>query len=209
MDENTILEYLEEQHALYLPLGSNELLNSLNAMEFIHIDDKKRELFFNKIEYICMSKSLKNAMERETGWKQLKRFFTDECGMENTLAQHNADKYNAGCRIYDKFPQIVKNCAQSSCVDIRDLSLNDLSLAINMSWVLRRAALSKTKSRKKPTHPDNAVDVDVASINQSVDEIRASNWYAAAKNNPALVANIMNQISETIVRDSQCTSQRH
>ena len=123
--------------------------------------------------------------------------------MSATIAQHNADKYNEGSRIYNKFPFIVNNCARCHGIDIRDLTLKELSLAINMSWLLRRAVLTKAKKKNIPR--DVAVDVDLASVQQSVDQILASDWYAAARDNPALVANIMNQISERIVRESQYT----
>ena len=53
-----------------------------------------------------------------------------------------------------------------------------------MSWLVRRAVL--TKAKKKAVPRDVAVDVDLASVQQSVDQILASNWYAAARDNPAL-----------------------
>ena len=172
-------------------------------MEYIDIEDKKRSLFLNRIDFICMANCLKIAMQRESGYKQLKRYLTTEYGMSEAIAQHNADKYNEGSRIYNKFPLIVNNCAQCHGIDIRDLTIKELSLAINMSWLVRRAVL--TKAKKKVVPRDVAVDVDLASVQQSVDQMLSSNWYAAARDNPALVTNIMNQISDRVVRDSQYT----
>ena len=204
MDVNTILEIFEEMKTQYFTFSGAELITSLNVMEYIDIEDKKRHLFLNRIEFICMANSLKLAMQRESGYKQLKRYLTSECGMSDAIAQHNADKYNEGSRIYNKFPLIVNNCARCHGIDIRDLTLKELSLAINMSWLVRRAVL--TKAKKKAVPRDVAVDIDLASVQQSVDQILASNWYAAARDNPALVANIMNQISDRVVSDSQYTS---
>ena len=183
------------------------LLQALNLQEYIHIEDKKRELFLKRIDFICMVKSLKIAMARESGYKQLKRYLITECGMNDADAQHNADKYDEGSRIYDKFSLIVDNCAQCPDIDIRDLTVKELALAVNLSWVIRRGALIKTKAKVVPA--DLLVQVDLASVQQSVDQILTSDWYAVAKDNPALVANIMNQISERVVSNSQYTSQHH
>ena len=140
-------------------------------------------------------------MERESGYKQLKRYFSSECGMTDAAAKPCADKYNEGNRIYNKFPLIVNNCTQCHGIDIRDLTVKELSLAVNMSWLIRRAAL--TKSKQKAVPQDVAVDVDFMSVQQSVEQILASNWYSVARENPALVANIMNQISDRVVSSSQ------
>ena len=70
----------------------------------------------------------------ESGYKQLKRYLITKCGMMNDAdAQHNADKYNEGSRIHDKFSLIVDNCAQCSDIDIRDLTVKELALAANLS----------------------------------------------------------------------------
>ena len=204
MDVNAILDIFEEKKTEYFAFSGAELLTSLNVVEYIDIEDKKGHLFLNRIEFICMANGLKLAMQRESGYKQLKRYLTLECGMSDAIAQHNADKYNEGSRIYNKFPLIVNNCARCHGIDIRDLTLKELSLAINMTWLVRRAVL--TKDKKKAVPQDVAVYVDMASVQQSVDQIFASNWYAAARDNPSLVANIMNQISDRVVRDSQYTS---
>ena len=159
MDVNTILEVFEEKKTQYFTFSGDELISSLNLIEYVDIEDKKSNLFLNRIDFICMANSLKVAMQRESGYKQLKRYLTSECGMSAGIAQHYADKYNEGSRIYNKFPLIVNNCARCHGIDIRDLTLKELS----------------------------------------------SDWYAAARDNPALVANIMNQISDRIVRESQYT----
>ena len=203
MDANAILELFEEKKTQFIAFSGEELIRSLNVMEYIDMEDKKCQLFLNRIEFICMSNCLKIAMQRESGYKQLKRYLSAECGMCDAVAKHNADKYNEGSRIYSKFPLIVNNCAQCHGIDIRDLTLKELYLASNMSWLIRRAAL--TRSKKNSVPHEVALDVDLMSIQESVDKILASNWYALAKENPALVANIMNQISDRVVNHSTYT----
>ena len=145
-------------------------------------------------------------MTIESGYKQLKRYLREEFGMSDDDAKHNADKYNEGSRIYEKLSLIVENCAKCHDIDIRDLTVKELALAMRLSWVIRRGAL--VKSQRKVVPGDGEVQVDLASIQQSVDQILNSDWYAAAKDNPNLVAGIMNQISDRVVSKSQYTSQR-
>ena len=121
--------------------------------------------------------------------------------MTDAVAKQCTDKYNEGNRIYKKFPLIVNNCTQCLGIDIRDLTVKELSLAVNISWLIRRAAL--TKSKQKAVPQDVAFDVVFMSVQQSVEQILASNWYSVARENPALVANIMNQISDRVVSTSQ------
>ena len=63
--------------------------------------------------------------------------------------------------------------------------------------------------QKKSVSGNVAVEVDLASVNDSVQQILSSDWYKAAKDNPTLVANIMNQISERVVGDYHYNSHRH
>ena len=92
-------------------------------------------------------------------------------------------------------------------IDIRDFTVKELALAARLPWVTRRAALIKMPKRKVVAF-DVQVQVDFTSVQKSVDQLVNSNWYAVAKDNPNLVANIMNQISERVVSKSQYSSQR-
>ena len=154
-----------------------------------------------------MSNCLKLAMHRESGYKQIKRYLMSEYGMSDADAQHNADKYNEGCRIYKNFPVIVKNCDKFPSIDIRDLNIKQLFLSVNMSWLIRHNALI-SKSKRKAVPGDVALPVDLASVQRSVQDILKSDWYAAAKDSPSLVASIMNQISDSVVSDSYYHAQR-
>ena len=102
MDSHAILTYLSEKEKEYLCLHSHQLLQCLHVKEYIEIETKKDELFQKKMEFISMSKSLRVAMVRDTGYRQLKRYFVDMIWM--TDVTYTADKYDEGSRIYDKFP---------------------------------------------------------------------------------------------------------
>ena len=123
------------------------MLQALNYKEYVGIESKKHDLFLQRIEFICMANCLKQAMARESGYKQLKRYLVNEWGMSDADAQHDPDKYNEGSRIYHKFPVIVNNCAQCPNLDIRNLTVNELSLATNLSWVIRRSTMTRDKRK--------------------------------------------------------------
>ena len=74
-----------------------------------------------------MSKSLREVMVRDTGYRQLKRYFVEMIGMADEDAKHAADKYNEGNRIYDKFPKVLQNISNCPGLDIRDLTIHDIS----------------------------------------------------------------------------------
>lgn len=200
------MQYFEDRNRHYSTFSGENLVHTLNLQEYVNVEDAKRELFTTRIDFICMAKSLRIVMTRDSGYKQLKRYLTWECGMNDADAKYNADKYNEGSRIYDKFPLIVENCAKCPDIDIRDFTVKELALAARLSWVIRRAALVKVPKRQVAA-VNVQVQVDCTSVQKSVDQLVKSNWYAAAKDNPNLVANIMNQISERVVSKSQYSSQ--
>ena len=74
MDQQTISRYFEER----LPVVDN----SINLQEYAVMEDKKTDLFYKKVDFLCMAESLKIAMVKETSCKQLKRYFKTYCGME-------------------------------------------------------------------------------------------------------------------------------
>lgn len=199
MDSHAIITYLSEKEKEYSRLHSHQLLQCLHVKEYIEIETKKDELFQKKMEFISMSKSLRVAMVRDTGYRQLKRYFVDMIRMTDDDATYAADKYNEGSRIYDKFPQILKNLSRCPELDIRDLTIHELSLAGKPSWVLRRSALVRNKQKPSPNSTANTPPVDWADVQLSVDDITASQWFDTAKSNPQLVAYIMDKINERVV----------
>ena len=201
MDALTITTYLADKKMEYSRLHSRQLLQSLHLKEYVEIETKKDELFMKKMEFISMSKSLREVMVRETGYRQLKRYFVQEIGMTDEDATHAADKYNEGSRIYDKFPQIVMNLSICPALDIRDLTIHELSLAGKLNWVIRRSAL--VKGNKRELGNGNGIPVptpvDWNDVQLSVSNIVATKWYDDAKGNPHLVAHIMEKINERVV----------
>ena len=115
-----VVTYFNAQNQYYSAFTGQALIAALCVKEYVEIELRKDELFFKRVDFICMARSLKFAMERESGYKQLKRYLVAECGMTDADAQHNTDKYNVGCRIHDKFQLIVNNCAECTNIDIRD-----------------------------------------------------------------------------------------
>ena len=110
------------------------MLQALNYNEYVGIASKKHDLFLQRIEFICMANCLKQAMARKSGYKQLKLYLVNEWGM--------SDGYITSFLL-------VNNCAQCPNLDIRNLTVNELSLATNLSWVIRRSATTRDKRKKK------------------------------------------------------------
>ena len=205
MDVNTVLRYFEERKLLYSSYHGDLLLQSLNVNEFVYREERRSDLFLKRIDYVCMSENLKVAMVRETACKQLKRYLKTYHGMDNTHAQRFADKINLGSRIYRRFTTIVGNFSRCPDLDIRDHTIKELSLAVHLSWLIRRNALIKTK-KKVPV--DAPIVVDEQSFQQSVEDIFNSRWYKDARDNPTLVASILNRISDLVVSTSLYKSQK-
>ena len=197
MDASAITTYLADKKQEYSQLQSHQLVQYLHYKEYVEIETKKDELFQKKIEFISMAKSLREAMVRDTGYRQLKRYFVEMIGMADEDAKHAADKYNEGSRIYDKFPKILQNLSNCPALDIRDLTIHELSLAGSQNWVIRRTALSKSK--KKPANGTVPAPIDWNDVQLTVDDIVARNWFDDAKDNPPLVAYIMDKINERVV----------
>ena len=206
MDRSTAIEYFEGRIAYYQTFSCERLINSLSFNEFVEREDRKSDLFHKRVDFICMAESLKIAMVRETGYKQLKRYLKNHCGIEDCKAQRMADKFNEGSRIYRNFSTIINNCSKFSSIDIRDFTIKELSLAVNLSWIMRRNALIQANKKNISLHVPQVIDNE--SVEQSVDDILNSTWYLEAKDNPALVARIMNRISDRVINNALYASQR-
>ena len=148
MDLRTIINYFEERKVYFHTFNCERLMNSLNFNEYIDREVRKSELFLKKVDFVCMAESLKSAVERETGYKQIKRYLKIYWDMDDSPAQHNADKYNEGSRIYRNFSVIVNNCTKCANIDIRNFTIHELSLAANLSWVMRRSANIQSKTAR-------------------------------------------------------------
>ena len=197
MEVNTIICYFEGKKLYFQTFNCETLLTSLHLNEYVDREDRKTELFFKKINFVCMAESLKIAVKRETDYKQLKHY------LKMFVVKHNADKHNEGSRIHRNF---VNNCTKCANIDIRDFTVHELCLAVNLSWVMRRSASIQAKATGIIL--EDPVIIDERSVQQSVDNILNSAWYLEARRKPDLVANLMNRISERVVSNSLYTSKK-
>ena len=138
MNKVSIKEFIQLEEQKYSDYSDKEIFQSLQYTEFYKIEEKKKELFKSRLSYLVLCKSLKEAMLRSTGFKQLKRYFVEEIGLDPDEAGLHADKYNLGCRIYNRLDMIIDNVLKFSDMDIRDLPINELALAHNIEWIRRR-----------------------------------------------------------------------
>ena len=70
----------------------------MNFTEYVIIEEKKTELFRNKLNYLCMANNFKAAMERDYHCKQILRFLKKHWGYDDNSAKHTADKLNQARR---------------------------------------------------------------------------------------------------------------
>ena len=199
------MDYFREKSVQYSLMFHREILESIQHKEYIDLENKKNEVFQERLDYYVLAKCLKEAMLVQTGYKQFKRYFSEEIGMNDERATIAANKYNLAFRTYKKFDVIVKNVAEFPKVDIRDIPINELPLAVEKDWVRRRSAMIKGTKRKAV---DAGCNYDVGSVEESVQQIFSSEWYKNAKLDPSLVAHIMNEISSKVVKESQYAARR-
>ena len=92
-------------------------------------------------------KAYRIAAERESGYKQLKRYFQWlGYGFEDTKKMSN--KLNNASWVYDNLEKIRDNLKSCPNVDIRSLTLKQIFLAKNKSWCLLQEENSKEGVRK-------------------------------------------------------------
>ena len=142
-------------------LSHREVLQSLHYKEYVEIEEEKDKIFKKRLDYFLLAKCLKEAMVNQTGFSQFKRYFVHEIGMDDHEAQRAADQYNRAYRTYNNFDVIVRNVAEFPKIDIRDLPINELPLAVNKDWVRRRAAMVIGKKKKAD---DDGCDYDVFNV---------------------------------------------
>ena len=147
MDVPRIMNMFEESKVLMNTSHCDRLMEMLDFVEYVAIEGKKTELFQQRVIYICMANNFRMAMERDYGRKQIKRFLII-CGYEDRVARSTAEKLNLARRVYTHFAEIVNNCFKCPSIDIRNLTINELSLEKNLSWVLKRSVEVKAKKRK-------------------------------------------------------------
>ena len=198
MDVPRVMNMFEESKVLMINAHCDQFMDMLDFVEYVAIEDKKTELFQQRLNYICMANNFRMALERDYHRKQVKRHLL-KCGYDDARATSKATKLNLGRRVYKHFDEIVANCNRFPNVDIRNLTLDELILAKNLSWVIKRSVEVKPKKRIPADVP---VQVDEGSVLQSVDELTNSTWFRQAQDNPALVASILSRISERVINQA-------
>ena len=147
-------------------------------------------------------------MLTQSGHKQLKRYLIVEAEMKDDEATLNAKKYNRLCRTYDKFEIIIKNVSMFPKVDIRDLNINQLHMAVNVDWVRRHSAMLSGVKRKAEDGVDSHRNIDWGDIQNTINYLQTCDWYKKALLDPSQMAYIMNSISSRAVQDAQYSSRR-
>ena len=72
MDAPRVLTMFDESKVLMNTAHCDQLMEMLNFVEYVEIEDKKTELFQQRVMYICMANNFRMAMERDYGRKQIK-----------------------------------------------------------------------------------------------------------------------------------------
>lgn len=199
MDEGAIFNLINEA-AFHMDNSScDQLMRYLNLLEYVVIEDKKKDIFKERIKYICLANSFDVAMRRDYRCKQIKRFFKKFAGFDEERAKYTANKLNEARRVFPRLDKIVRNCCSCPNVDIRNLSIHELYLANSLSWVLKRNAENKAPAQ---VPDDAAIALDAGSVEATKQAIINSTWYQQACRNPKLVSNILSGINTFVVNDS-------
>lgn len=203
MDFNleTISHYISQKEIHFKQFNCDTLCDMLDLTDKVNIENKKDELFLERLGYIAMALTFKSNMVFGSGIKQVKTYLKSVLLMNDDEAQKKADKINLGCCIASKLPQIITNCEKCG-VDIRSLSFKELSLAKNVSWVINKKTLSSFRKKvpvDAPVHVENARE----KLLRSFDLLRQeSGWYEEIKKHPSLVSKWMRDLMDLMVKDS-------
>ena len=206
MDEEFVARYLKERKVEFIELDGDVIFNSLQRIEYLDIEEIKDELFKKRLDYFVLAKCLKEKMHLESSYRQLKRYFVSVKGMNGDEAKLCANKYNRACRTYDKFTTIMKNVSSFPKIDIRDLNINQLHMAVNLDWLHR---LNAIQLRSEPITKDPTVlhsTIDWADVESSMRCLQNCDWYKKAKSNPSEMAYIFNIISSRAIQDARHSS---
>ena len=86
----SIMAYFNGKRGEYSLLTRSELMESLLTKEYVEIEELKEKIFKKRLDYFLLANCLKEKMLCETGYKQLKRYFVYEVGMEDGKAKEAA-----------------------------------------------------------------------------------------------------------------------
>ena len=211
MDKNAISDYINAKCRDYELLSHRDIYDLIRHKDEIDIPRMKDVLFKKRLDYFTLAKYLKVSMLRDTGYKQLKKYFRYEMDMEEKQAQLAADRYNSASRTYDKFDIIIKNLSEFPKIDIRDLSIVELRLAVNIEWVRLRSASIHLNGKKREANEDIGQpqkQVNWGKVYQHADTVRQEDWYQENKLDPSFMGEIMDKYATHVVMQSQLAAKR-
>ena len=120
----------------------NELLNVFTAILSRSTSEAINEAFDKTLITVVAGKAYMIAVEKESGYKQLKiRFQWPVYGIEDSKRMSN--KLNNASRVYDKLEKIRNNLKSCLNVDIRRLTLKQLYLAKKNHGVFFKTIIRK------------------------------------------------------------------
>lgn len=201
MDMRDIRQYIREKDDEFCRMSGDRVIQRLddNMREIKRLQDT---IFQKRMDYFVLAGCLHRRMEVESGHKQLKRYLVQELGMDDREATLDAQKYNKAYRTLKKFDKIVENVSRCPNIEIEDLTISQLHLAVRESWVKRFSAMHGRVEPKVPGANPNGMDVDWGDVDASFRQLQASNWYQKAKNSPAEMAHVMNSLGDRAVQDA-------
>lgn len=205
MDAARVLQLFNATNQIVDGRSCDELMQYMNYLELVKIEDQKTELFAKRLDFICASNVFQEAMYRDYGRKQVKRFLMKVWNWDEPRAMETANSLNEARRVYQHFGKIVKNCFECTHVDIRSFNIHELYLAKNLSWVIGRSVDIKPVVKKPAGVP---MQLDPRSIEDTIQNIFNSDWYKEANENPFLVANVLKTITSRVLNDSVYRSGR-
>ena len=208
MDAQTITQYIRVKDVEFSALSGRQVYQSLLAKEYVEIEELKDAIFKKRMDYFILAGRLQKRRERESRTKQLKKYLVQELGMEDDEAGIAAKKYNKASRTLNKFHMVVGNVAKCSNIDIRDLNLNQIQLAVNENWVFRHSASLGGLKRKAGDADNGFGDIDWGNVDASFQQLRSFDWYKKAKQSPSEMAYVMDVVGARSVQDALYTSRQ-
>ena len=118
MDHRAIFEIIDAAVFDMENSTCDELMQLQNFVEYVVIEDKKTELFQDRINFICLANCFAAAMERDYNCKQIKTFLK-RSGFSEDAATKTANKLNEARRVYPRL-----SCFSHFCPDPRGIGTN-------------------------------------------------------------------------------------
>ena len=119
--------------SIYVLKQPDALLEEIDAatQRENHAVDKAFEEVLNQV---AISKAFRRQIYNVYRYKNTASFFKSIKGLSRDDARKKANAINRGCKIYDRFADILSNLKSCPHIDIRRMSLNQLNMAFDSKW---------------------------------------------------------------------------